>query len=238
MCEMFAYSGEKIQLNSYLNEFYSHSEDHSDGWGLAIGYNVEKEPVKASDSIYLKHRLENVIEESELIAHIRSATVGSINYLNNHPFIKSDKFNNKYVLTHNGTVNEYEPLDKYKNIQKGSTDSERIAEMLIDEINKYDHNISFEEKFLVIENLISQITENNKNKVNLFIFDGQYLYVHCNFETTLHLLEKENGAYISTAPLSDENWKQFPINTLIAYKNGKCMKKGERHNGIWIPENK
>ncbi len=236
MCEMFAYSGEKIQLNSYLDEFFSHSENQPHGWGLAIGYNIEKEPVKANDSAYLKHRLKNKIEESELIAHIRDATVGSLNYLNTHPFIKKDKFNNKYVLTHNGTITECKKLDSYKDVQIGATDSERIAEMLVDKINIFDHPLSFDEKFRVIEELVFEITENNKNKVNLFIYDGQYLYAHCNFETTLHLLEKDNGVYIATKPVSDENWKHFPLNTLVAYENGKCIKKGKRHNGIWLSE--
>ncbi|HQB32674.1 MAG TPA: class II glutamine amidotransferase [Erysipelotrichaceae bacterium] len=236
MCEMFAYSGEKRQLNSYLNEFFSHSEEHTHGWGLALGYNVEKEPVKANDSTYLKHRLDNIIEASELIAHIRSTTVGSIKYLNNHPFVKTDKFNNKYVLTHNGTVNDYKPLDKYRKIQKGSTDSERIAEMLVDKINAFDSSPSFEEKFSVLEGMIFEITENNKNKVNIFVYDGQYLYVHCNFETTLYYLKKDNGIIIATKPVSDEEWKHFPLNTLIAFKDGKCVKRGQPHNGIWIAE--
>lgn len=235
MCEMFAYGGEKTKLNSYLNEFFSHSEENPHGWGLAIGYNVEKEPIKANDSAYLKYRLQENIEVSELIAHIREATVGSTNYSNTHPFIKVDKFNNKYVLTHNGTINEYNALDKYKNIQIGSTDSERISEMLIDKINEFEYNPSFEEKFSLIENLIYKITKNNRNKVNLFIYDGQHLYVHCNFKTTLHILEKDKGVFIATKPISDENWKQFPLNTLLAYKNGKCIKKGTNHNGIWIP---
>ncbi|MGI6607427.1 MAG: class II glutamine amidotransferase [Erysipelotrichaceae bacterium] len=235
MCEMFAYTGEKKQLNSYLKEFFSHSEQHTHGWGLAVDFNVEKEPVKANDSVYLKHRLENVFEESEFIAHIRSATVGSINYLNNHPFVKTDRFNNKYVLTHNGTINNYKPLDEYKNIQKGSTDSERIAEMLVDKINQFEHDPSFEEKFTLIDALIIKITANN-NKLNLFIYDGQYLYVHCNYKTTLYILEKEDGTYIATRPVSKEKWKQFPLNTLVAYKNGKCIKKGKKHNGLWIPE--
>ncbi|HPX32955.1 MAG TPA: class II glutamine amidotransferase [Erysipelotrichaceae bacterium] len=235
MCEMFAYIGEKTKLNLYLNEFFSHSEKHPHGWGLAIGYNVEKEPVKANDSTYLKHRLQETIETGELIAHIRNASVGSVNYLNTHPFTKEDKFNNKYVLTHNGTINEYKILDEYKNIQVGSTDSERIAELLIDKINEFNYSPSFEEKFSVIENLVFKITENNRNKVNLFIYDGQYLYAHCNFDTTLHILEKDDGVFIATKPVSNENWKQFPLNTLVAFKNGKWIKKGTSHKGIWIP---
>ncbi|MDI9539924.1 MAG: class II glutamine amidotransferase [Bacillota bacterium] len=236
MCEMFAYSGEKKQLNSYLNNFFCHSEQHPHGWGMAIGYNVEKEPLKANDSAYLKSRLENAVEESELIAHIRDATVGSINYLNTHPFIKVDKFNNRYVLTHNGTIKKCKKLDQYKSIQTGTTDSERIAEMLIDKINKLDYHPSFEEKFCIIEDLIFEITENNENKLNLFIYDGQYLYVHCNSKTSLHLLKKDNGVYIATKPVSEEDWTEFPLNSLIAYKNGKCIKKGTRHNNLWIPE--
>lgn len=59
MCELFACSLQyHLVLNDYLREFYAHSINHPHGWGLAClthqKVNIEKEPIRAIDSIYLK----------------------------------------------------------------------------------------------------------------------------------------------------------------------------------------
>ena len=62
MCELLAATSKnKIFMNEYLRTFYSHSEEHRNGWGLALldrsPVFVEKEPVKASDSLRLNEIL-------------------------------------------------------------------------------------------------------------------------------------------------------------------------------------
>ena len=59
MCELFGLSSKKdIYLNEYLKTFYSHSDIHCNGWGMVLfdkePFHITKEPVKASDSEYLK----------------------------------------------------------------------------------------------------------------------------------------------------------------------------------------
>ena len=66
MCEILGVSSkENIFLNEYLKEFYSHSDAHPHGWGLGILHGndaaIEKEPVKADKSSYLKERLKQRI---------------------------------------------------------------------------------------------------------------------------------------------------------------------------------
>ena len=37
MCEIYGFSGNrKKELNNDLSEFYSHSDEHPNGWGLAF----------------------------------------------------------------------------------------------------------------------------------------------------------------------------------------------------------
>ena len=37
MCEILGFSAKKEQpIERYLREFYQHSKDHPDGWGLAL----------------------------------------------------------------------------------------------------------------------------------------------------------------------------------------------------------
>lgn len=96
MCELFGIcSSEPFEANELLESFYNHSVEHKDGWGLAVfrrgAVSMEKEPVKAIDSLYLRQRLSCRVEGSNLLAHIRLATIGQINYSNCHPFIWDDE---------------------------------------------------------------------------------------------------------------------------------------------------
>ena len=66
MCELFGInSDKKISINDYLRTFFSHSEQHDYGWGLACFYgnsvSLEKEALKANSSHYLRQRLQHPI---------------------------------------------------------------------------------------------------------------------------------------------------------------------------------
>ena len=52
--------------------------------------SIEKEPVCATCSTSLERLLADPVEERTLIAHIRLATVGHIEYKNCHPFTAAD----------------------------------------------------------------------------------------------------------------------------------------------------
>ena len=95
MCELFGVSArDDFYANNYLKAFYAHSDFHPHGWGLAcVSRNsafVEKESVKASESNYLRERLSQPITEKLLLAHIRYATIGNVEYKNCHPFTGKD----------------------------------------------------------------------------------------------------------------------------------------------------
>ena len=53
------------EINEYLEKFYSHSEEHPHGWGLANmqsnEFVIDKEPMKASCSEHLKNILSNPV---------------------------------------------------------------------------------------------------------------------------------------------------------------------------------
>ncbi len=103
MCELFGICSSKpFEANELLESFYNHSVEHKDGWGLAVfrrgAVSMEKEPVKAIDSLYLRQRLSCRVEGSNLLAHIRLATIGQINYSNCHPFIWDDESGRTWTL--------------------------------------------------------------------------------------------------------------------------------------------
>lgn len=195
MCEIFGISADrKIRANEVLIEFFSHSSEHRDGWGLVTfddGYPaVEKEPVAAKDSAYLKARLAGELNAAHMAAHIRRATSGTQEYDNTHPFVKRDGSGRAWTLVHNGHIFEAPPLRKYLAEQKGSTDSERILCYIVDEMNRQLEEVAparitvsrtTEEESERIQ-LIDRITRELSagNKLNYILFDGELMYVHTN----------------------------------------------------------
>ena len=107
MCELFGVTADKrININAYLHKFFRHSKVQPDGWGLALfddGISIEKEPVKASESKYLENRLQGKIQSGRMMAHIRRATMGEVNFNNTHPFTAVDESGRRWVLVHTGT---------------------------------------------------------------------------------------------------------------------------------------
>lgn len=141
MCELFGITSvESHEINNDLKEFFSHSNAHPHGWGLACleanNVQIEKEPIQASKSNHLRERLSTPIIAKTALAHIRYATVGNIDYNNCHPFIAKDQQGRTWTLIHNGTIFNGKPLNKYADFQNGETDSERILLYLVDQINQ------------------------------------------------------------------------------------------------------
>lgn len=75
-------------------------------YGNAV--SLEKQPEATYKSIYLKQRLRVNIEVDKMIAHIRLATRGSMEYENTHPFVQRDNSDRSWTLAHNGTIFESE----------------------------------------------------------------------------------------------------------------------------------
>lgn len=233
MCELFGISAsKKVGVNNLLREFYTHSERHPHGWGLAIFFgnyvSLEKEPVKASQSNYLKERLKHDLRVDGMIAHIRLATRGELKYDNCHPYIKRDSSGRCWTLAHNGTVFEPELLEPYVEIQEGSTDSERILYYFLEHINhtqaKLGRALDEKERFELLEKLIYDLTP--ENKLNLLFYDGEYLYAHTNYANSLYYKEVEEGVAIATCPLDDDKWERMPFAKLVVYKGAEIVYQG------------
>lgn len=240
MCEIFCFSAKAPkQINSLLEGFYSHSDEHPHGWGLADlsseEYLIKKEPVRASDSSLLKDILSRPVSGKTVFAHIRLATVGELSYENCHPFVKKDNNNRSWILMHNGTLFNFPQGDKYGNIQKGNTDSERILFYIIDKINELeaDGPASLKERFDLINKLLSKLA--NGNKLNIMIYDGELVYVHSNIKEGIYYLIKDSELIIASSPVNDdENWKEIEINTVFGIADGNVAFEGENHGCEFI----
>lgn len=240
MCELFGVSSrDSINVKNYMEEFFAHSVRHPNGWGIAMFYDnsvsLEKEPIRANKSVYLRERLRRLPEVSELIAHIRFATRGGEEYDNAHPFVRRDNFGRAWTFAHNGTIFNYPILDSYFARQEGNTDSERILLYIIDKINSAQNQINrplkFEERFALLDELVCDMAEGNK--INFLLFDGEFMYVHSNYANTLYGLYNDHSILFSTTPLSKEDWRLVKFTTLLAYKKGELIKEGTTHGKVY-----
>lgn len=241
MCELFAVSAiNKIKLNNLLKEFFKHSVEHPNGWGMVALDDeikaIEKEEKRAIDSKYLEEKLSNDIISSGFFAHIRRATIGEISIKNNHPFVEKDHLNNEWYLMHNGTIFDSEELGKYQSKQNGTTDSERILFWIVDKINEAikenNRPLLAEEKFEIMDRIVLNLSKGNK--LNLIVFDGEYYYIHKNQEGTLFVKEKDGASIFSTTPLDDEQWTEVPLNQLHVYREGQPVYRGTVHQNTYI----
>ena len=242
MCELLGFSSRrKRRRNDLLREFYSHAEAHPHGWGLARFPDggaplVEKEPVCAAHSAFLAGLLADPVEERALIAHIRLATVGHVEYENCHPFTAADNRGRTWTLAHNGTIFNGAHLNDYMGIQYGDTDSERVLLHLIDRIDREQirlgRPLDEEERFGTLAAVIAELSKGNK--LNLLIYDGEVLYAHCNFRGTLHVRREADAVTFSTRPLSDEGWEEAPFTSLVAAKDGEIIRTSPPHGNEYI----
>ncbi|MEE0964417.1 class II glutamine amidotransferase [Ruminococcus sp. YE282] len=243
MCELYGFSAHNNQIiNENLRTFYSHSNMHPHGWGLAYLFDdeicIEKEAIQATKSHYLSDLLSLPIKTSVALAHIRFATVGNIYRKNCHPYSKRDNYQRRWTFIHNGTIFDYKPLNKYIEIQHGETDSERILLYLIDKINdaqtKLKRHLTFEERFSLIDTIIVDMSKGNK--LNLIFFDGEYMYVHTNCKNSLHFYQNSSSITFSTQPLNRHNWENVKFTTLLVVKDGEFVAEGTNHGNEYIED--
>lgn len=237
MCELFGVSAaSKVKVNNLLKEFFSHSVHHPHGWGMAFLYgnaaSLEKEPIQAIKSRYLKERLRYKIEVKTMIAHIRLATMGQMDYENCHPFVKKDNSGRRWTLAHNGTMFRCPQLDPYFYKQEGRTDSERVLYYLIDRMNeKQDaagHPLNAKQRFELLDEQVCALSEGNK--LNFLLYDGEQMYVHTNYANSLNVCRVSDGLLFATTPLGREHWEPHPFTQLCAYKKGQRVFEGTVHH--------
>ena len=242
MCELFGMSAARSgDVGPLLTEFFSHSNRHPHGWGLALLYpdavSLEKEPVPAVCSDYLKRRLTAPVEAQNCIAHIRLATRGNLEYANTHPFVKRDGAGRAWTLAHNGTIFDGPLLEPYCCVQQGKTDSERVLLYLVDCLNaaaaKAGRALTDRERFAAMDAAVCSLAPGNK--LNLLVFDGELFYAHTNMAGTLYVHQEPGRAFFATTPLAGLEWRPLPFTTLTGWKNGELLFTGTNHGQEYFP---
>ena len=236
MCELFGFSSEKeTDIKALLEEFFSHSRKHPHGWGLMYDNKSVRGCEKSAESKVLSAILRDIGPQTDVLGHIRFATVGSIKAENCHPFSGTDITGRRWTLIHNGTVYSGSRLIPYLGRQSGDTDSERVFLYLLDRLNdaQADKALTAQERFALIDTFIKELAP--RNKLNLMIFDGELLYIHKNMRDTLKRKRLEGGVVFSTERLDDDDWEEIPLARVMAYSKGKLVFEGDEHQGIFVP---
>ena len=205
-------------------------------YGNAV--SLEKSPQTSTKSDYLRHRLCFDVVADQMMAHIRLASRGGMDYENTHPFVARDNRDRTWTFAHNGHIFECDELSPYVHVQQGQTDSERILLYIIDCINASQEAkgaaLNQEERFDVVDRVVHVISP--ENKANFILFDGSLLYLHMNRKDSLHTCRKGKGIVVSTHPLDDDRWEDVPMNTLLAYRQGVLRFTGRTHDYEYIED--
>jgi predicted glutamine amidotransferase len=209
MCRFVAYLGEPILAedlitkpkNSLIHQSY-HAEEMStplNGDGFGMGWYVKQireEPglYKSVTPAWNDQNLKinaGIIKSNCIMAHIRSATEGSVSIENSHPFRY-----NQYLMMHNGGIPKFSDIKRdvinrlsnhYFKWVKGQTDSEYIFALYMQTVANLSDNKKGEELplsfladcFRKLFNELETIKAERKIKrpsvYNLVISDGKRL---------------------------------------------------------------
>jgi len=250
-CELFGFSFNKpVRANHLLVAFRRRSENNPDGWGVAFYRNkaaqIFKEPGSAVESDLMDFLVGcRHIKPSLLIAHVRRATVGGVEYQNTHPFAR-ELNGREYVLAHNGTLVDFRkrlPLGRIQPL--GVNDSEFLLCCILGRIEEQKITQWNEAGFEWLEKTLHEINE--AGSINCLFSDGQYLFAYHdkNGAGTLHHVKRQapfrttrfpdirkdidlpsiyppsvKGVLVATKPLTDEPWEAFKPGQLIVLRNG------------------
>lgn len=236
MCELLGLSARRrVEMNDYLREFAAHSVRHPHGWGLAVFYgnsvSLEKEPVPACQSGYLRDRLRHRLAVRGMIGHIRLATRGNMDFENCHPFVQRDNSDRTWTLAHNGTIFNCPVMERYVHTQEGQTDSERVLCHLVAQIDARQRQLgralTADERFAVVDAVVCEVAPHNK--LNLLVYDSELLYVHTNYADSLYCKQLEDAMLFATTPLDRHGWHPVEFTTLLAYREGTLFRRGTNH---------
>jgi len=180
------------------------TDHHADGWGIAFfegkGLRLFVDQQSAADSPMAEFLRQYPLKSTNIIAHVRKATVGKICLENAHPFTR-ELWGRHWVFAHNGDLKNYHPRLHSHFLPVGSTDSERAFCWLLQEMAKSHATVpSVRELTLTLQELVPQVRQ--FGTFNFLLSNGEALWAHCS--THLHYLVRQHP--FSEARLKDQDW--------------------------------
>ena len=268
LCRWIAYIGKPIFVDTLvtapayslveqsLNSKYSYRSDGSilatngDGFGLGW-YMYKEEPglFKTAEPAWANENINEICAQTQghiFMAHVRAASMGSIQRTNAHPF----KYKN-WLFQHNGSLVEFDQVRRdlqfaiapeYFAYLKGTTDSETLFLLALTFGLQADPKAAWEKVITHIRDLCSQKKLPFNLVLSCALSDGKKLYtiryasgslVHSQYYSThadcMKDINQESAAVpassvvIVSEPLdsSMEHWKEMPVGSFASIAKGK-----------------
>ena len=180
------------------------TDHHADGWGIAYfegkGLRLFVDHQSAADSPMADFIRRYPLKSTNIVAHVRKATIGEVSLENAHPFTR-ELWGRHWVFAHNGDLKDYFPPLHAQFRPVGSTDSERAFCWLMQELAKAHADLpSVAELTLTLRELIPQVRR--YGSFNFLLSNGEALWAHCS--TNLHWLVRQHP--FQQATLKDHDW--------------------------------
>jgi glutamine amidotransferase len=175
MCRLFGFrsviqSQVHHSLISAENALEVQSNKHPDGWGVCYytagaPHVIRSEKTAINDNIFKK--VSGVVSSETVVAHIRNATLGTVNILNTHPF----QYGN-WIFAHNGNIKNFEQFKDQitakisphlKRFILGTTDSEIIFYLILSRLSERvelaDRHCDIKDLQIAIKESLHELTE-------------------------------------------------------------------------------
>lgn len=248
MCRLMGYLGQKVQLDrllydpqhSLVVQSYQPREMtagliNADGFGMGWYHDqkqtnpyIYKNILPIWNDINLP-QLSRYVESRCILGYVRSATPPlAVDLSNCQPFTTE-----KILFIHNGFIQNfrhtlYRPIRKLLNdysydLIKGTTDSEHIFALIINELQTTTHNLA-----TAFDKTLEQLSKLAKNyqtyfSGNIIVSDGKQLIAsrYANSSPVPSLYWLKNGSLypdaviIASEPLFEANWNSCPESSLI-----------------------
>ncbi len=270
MCRFTLYLGPPVKLSTLLidpahslirqSTHSSEREEPLNGDGFGVGWYA---PEYSPDPAVFRsitpawnnrnlHNLARVISSSCVLAHVRAATQSSgVNEANCHPFRYG-----KYICMHNGDIGNFPKVrrrlletvcdEAFSNVY-GSTDSEHLFAVIIDELQKMpaagaiDLATALDSAIQRVVNIANTHGGGEPCYLNVAVADGRnavisrytndseflpetlYYYPGHLYETSEHDQLGEDAVVVSSERLTQEHdWQPVPPNHLIVLSRGQA----------------
>lgn len=176
--------------------------EHIDGWGIAffegpaVRHFVDHQAAYVSPVADLIRQYP--IKSTNVISHIRKATVGRVALENCHPFVR-ELWGRYWVFAHNGDLKDYAPTLDGPFRPVGSTDSERAFCWIMQSLRaRFAERPALSDLAHALREFTAQVASHGT--FNYMMSDGTELFAHCS--TRLHYLVRQHP--FPTASLSDD----------------------------------
>lgn len=253
MCRLAAWIGDPVPLEQIIispaHSLLTQSQDateaklavNGDGFGISWYQKGEPQPGLYRDVLPAWSdgnlpSLCRMIHAPVFLAHVRASTGAETSRLNCHPFAHG-----RWSFMHNGQIGGYTRIrrrleaslsDAMYDLRRGSTDSELLFLMLLDEGLDTDPQGAMSR---VLERLSAERLPSDKpDRITCVFSDGIKMfalrYASDAHAPTLYHRTDSRGTIVASEPLdaSGYGWKPFDLNTLTIVRKRGAQSEGLR----------